>query len=277
MKVLSNKEFHHIIKWMPSGESFAIIKPKAFVTDVLPEFFKTAKYSSFTRKLHRWGFMRHYRGEESGAFYHKDFKKDRLDLVEKMTCHKAEPVKSPPAVSTAAAAARKAEAEATEQIIAKPAGLPTKPAVDDQLPLRPAVPAQPQPQQQRVPVSQPPEITARLQQQLQGLNKVPDLDAAERLHAAIELEVNRRLNERIEAAAMSRRAIESAMLRSQLNAPRGLPLFGGSLQTQLLRMQQQKQQMGLEAACLAFSGFPRMEVQGLDELPPTNIQGAKTA
>ena len=42
-------------------------------------------------------------------------------------------------------------------------------------------------------------------------------------------------------------------------------------------VQQQKQQMGLEAACLAFSGFPRMSDQGLDELPPTNIQGAKTA
>ena len=237
--------------------------------------------------------MRHYRGEESGAFYHKDFKKDRLDLVEKMTCHKTDSVKSAPAVSTAASAARKVEAEPCDENEAENKvlpSLPTKALTEEQLAPRPAAaaaaaavqsqqaPQHPsQQQQQLVPMSQPPEITARLQQQLQGLSKVPDLDAAERLHAAIELEVNRRLNERIEAAAMSRRAIESAMMRSQMNAPRGLPLFGGSLQTQLLQMQQQKQQMGLEAACLAFSGFPRMSDQGLDELPPTNIQGAKTA
>ena len=107
MKVLSNKEYRDIITWMPSGESFSIIKPKQFVSDVLPEFFKSAKYSSFTRKLHRWGFMRHYRGEEAGAFYHKDFKKDRLDLVEQMSCHKVD-MKAPVAMNAVATAARKA-------------------------------------------------------------------------------------------------------------------------------------------------------------------------
>jgi hypothetical protein len=30
----------------------------------------------------------HYRGEEAGAFPHKHFQKDRLELVEKMTCFK---------------------------------------------------------------------------------------------------------------------------------------------------------------------------------------------
>ena len=91
MKVLSDKNNAHIITWMPSGKSFSILKPKLFVAEILPDAFKTAKYSSFTRKLHRWGFMRHYRGEEAGAFYHKDFQRGRLELVEQMTCHKAEP------------------------------------------------------------------------------------------------------------------------------------------------------------------------------------------
>ncbi|EEC43424.1 predicted protein [Phaeodactylum tricornutum CCAP 1055/1] len=94
MKVLSTKEFSEIIGWLPSGKSFSIIKPKVFTVEILPTYFKSAKYSSFTRKLHRWGFMRHYRGPEAGAFYHKDFQKGRLDLVEQMTCHKIEPPKS---------------------------------------------------------------------------------------------------------------------------------------------------------------------------------------
>lgn len=86
MTVLSDPKFHHIIEWLPSGKSFVIYKPKLFATDILPSRFKSAKYSSFTRKLHRWGFVRHFRGGDSGAFFHPDFQKDRLDLAESMTC-----------------------------------------------------------------------------------------------------------------------------------------------------------------------------------------------
>ena len=86
MTVLSDPKFHHIIEWLPSGKSFVIYKPKVFATDILPSRFKSAKYSSFTRKLHRWGFVRHFRGGDSGAFFHPDFQKGRLDLAESMTC-----------------------------------------------------------------------------------------------------------------------------------------------------------------------------------------------
>jgi len=92
MKVLSQKEHSDTITWLPDGKSFTIVRPKAFVADILPSHFKQAKYSSFTRKLHRWGFQRHLRGEEAGAFFHKLFQRGRLDLVEKMTCHKDEPL-----------------------------------------------------------------------------------------------------------------------------------------------------------------------------------------
>ena len=86
MTVLSDPKFHHIIDWLPSGKSFVIYKPKVFATDILPSRFKSAKYSSFTRKLHRWGFVRQFRGGDSGAFFHPDFQKGRLDLAESMTC-----------------------------------------------------------------------------------------------------------------------------------------------------------------------------------------------
>lgn len=107
MKVLSNKKYSHIISWMPSGKSFMIHKPKLFAVQVLPFEFKQAKHSSFTRKLHRWGFMRHYRGDEAGAFFHKDFQAGRLDLAEKMSCYTANgkssdpvTVEKPPAISS---------------------------------------------------------------------------------------------------------------------------------------------------------------------------------
>ena len=88
MKVLSEKENEEVIAWTPSGKAFMILQPKLFVAKILPDEFKSAKYSSFTRKLHRWGFMRHYRGPDAGAFFHKHFQKGRLDLVEKMSCYK---------------------------------------------------------------------------------------------------------------------------------------------------------------------------------------------
>ena len=65
-----------------------ILQPKLFCAQILSEEFKSAKFSSFTRKLHRWGFIRHYRGQDAGAFYHKHFQKGRIDLVEKMSCYK---------------------------------------------------------------------------------------------------------------------------------------------------------------------------------------------
>jgi hypothetical protein len=44
------------IRWLPEGDAFVIANPAAFTRDVLPRFFKKAKFESFTRKLYRWGF-----------------------------------------------------------------------------------------------------------------------------------------------------------------------------------------------------------------------------
>ena len=85
MKVLSDPNNSHIISWMPRGLSFAVIDPGKFVEEILPKHFKSAKFSSFTRKLHRWGFIRV--DDISGEFYHELFRKNRFDLAEKMSCH----------------------------------------------------------------------------------------------------------------------------------------------------------------------------------------------
>uniref|UniRef100_A0A7S2MZV7 HSF-type DNA-binding domain-containing protein n=1 Tax=Helicotheca tamesis TaxID=374047 RepID=A0A7S2MZV7_9STRA len=85
MQVLSIEEYSDIIVWLPHGKSFAIVSPREFVSEILPNFFKRAKYSSFTRKLHRWGFQRRLRGEEAGSYYHKLFQRDDEELCLKMS------------------------------------------------------------------------------------------------------------------------------------------------------------------------------------------------
>jgi hypothetical protein len=44
------------VAWMPDGNAFVIRSKEKFVSDLLPQFFRQSKFSSFTRKLYRWGF-----------------------------------------------------------------------------------------------------------------------------------------------------------------------------------------------------------------------------
>jgi HSF-type DNA-binding len=116
MTLLNDPKYGHIIEWLPSGKSFVIYKPKAFATDILPSIFKTAKYSSFTRKLHRWGFVRHFRGGESGAFFHPDFQKGRLHAAEAMTCCPQQQPKEVPSKKERKTKLMKSKAEATTDL-----------------------------------------------------------------------------------------------------------------------------------------------------------------
>ena len=53
---------NYCISWQPDGLSFIIRHPEKFTNDVLAIFFKQTKFSSFTRKLYRWGFRQVNRG-----------------------------------------------------------------------------------------------------------------------------------------------------------------------------------------------------------------------
>mmetsp|Transcript_9804 Transcript_9804/g.15062 ORF Transcript_9804/g.15062 Transcript_9804/m.15062 type:complete len:396 (-) Transcript_9804:144-1331(-) len=89
MKILSCKEYSHIICWRPesNGRAFHIVDRDAFTSSILPRYFKQAKFSSFTRKLFRWGFERvgHLRGKKYATFSHEKFQKNRLDLLDEMS------------------------------------------------------------------------------------------------------------------------------------------------------------------------------------------------
>lgn len=105
MNILLCKDYEGIVVWLPDGKSFRIINPKEFTATILPLHLKEAKYSSFKRKMHRWGFE-HVRDVEvttsRGAkcfglettFSHKFFQKGRPHLLERMACAKSQPSKS---------------------------------------------------------------------------------------------------------------------------------------------------------------------------------------
>ena len=89
MQILSSGQHEHIISWTPDGLSFVVKKPSLLVSEVLPHYFKEVKYSSFTRKLHRWGFVKILRGKELSAYFHKIFLRGNFELCAQMNCSKS--------------------------------------------------------------------------------------------------------------------------------------------------------------------------------------------
>jgi hypothetical protein len=87
MEILDNEDYADVISWLPHGRGFVIFRKKAFESKILPKHFhKQSKYSSFTRKLNRWGFVRVTRGPESGAYYNEFFQRDGHRLCMQMSC-----------------------------------------------------------------------------------------------------------------------------------------------------------------------------------------------
>lgn len=86
MQVVSDESTNDVIAWLPHGKGFQIYKKKKFASDVLPTAFKKTKYTSFSRKLNRWGFTRVTRGPETGAYYHKYFQRGDTRLCMQMSC-----------------------------------------------------------------------------------------------------------------------------------------------------------------------------------------------
>ena len=85
LEILTDESHSEVISWLPHGNGFVIHKKKTFASDVLPNHFKASKFTSFTRKLNRWGFTRVPRGPETGAYFHKMFRRDKPDLCMQMT------------------------------------------------------------------------------------------------------------------------------------------------------------------------------------------------
>lgn len=100
MYALTEHEDEDAVSWLPDGKSFVIINADLFVTKVLNSVFKQAKYASFIRKLHRWGFVRLTSGTGTDCFHHPLFNRHQTNLVSQISCkqfhgRKAEEIQSP--------------------------------------------------------------------------------------------------------------------------------------------------------------------------------------
>ena len=88
MKILNDPANSEIVAWVPSGDAFMVHSKDQFVTEVMPAYFgKQSKFTSFTRKLNRWGFTRRDgQVQNKGAYSHPLFHRDDPTSHEKMSC-----------------------------------------------------------------------------------------------------------------------------------------------------------------------------------------------
>lgn len=86
MEMISDEKNSSAIVWYPNGQHFEVISKEIFLSDVLPRYMKATKWSSFTRKLSRWGFERIKKGRYTNSFFHKMFRKDDIILCRKINC-----------------------------------------------------------------------------------------------------------------------------------------------------------------------------------------------
>jgi hypothetical protein len=76
---MNNQE--NIVSWMSHGRAFRVHKPKEFVKEVMPLYFKQTKWPSFQRQLHLYEFIRITHGPDKGACYHEMFLRGYSSLL----------------------------------------------------------------------------------------------------------------------------------------------------------------------------------------------------
>lgn len=69
----------------PHGRCFLVHKPKEFVDEIMPTFFRQSKLTSFQRQLNLYGFSRITAGRDRGGYYHELFLRNKLFLCQSMT------------------------------------------------------------------------------------------------------------------------------------------------------------------------------------------------
>ena len=92
-QMLNDPDIQHITSWQRHGHAFDIHDKDAFVEKVLPLYFPysrskvaNAKYTTFTRKLNRYGFKLMNRGKLAGGYHHPLFHRDRPELAKGIAC-----------------------------------------------------------------------------------------------------------------------------------------------------------------------------------------------
>lgn len=90
MNMLDRETATHpdVVTWCPHGRAFVVKKPKVFTAEVMINYFRQSKLTSFQRQLNLYGFRRITQGLDTGAYYHELFLRGRPDLTSKMVRQK---------------------------------------------------------------------------------------------------------------------------------------------------------------------------------------------
>eukprot|EP00977_Amphora_coffeiformis_P002415 scaffold451_cov184-Amphora_coffeaeformis.AAC.1 len=73
-----------VIGFFSHGRAFKVHKPRRFVLEVMPRFFKQTKLTSFQRQLNLYGFKRISTGSDNGGYYHPLFLQGQSHLAEQI-------------------------------------------------------------------------------------------------------------------------------------------------------------------------------------------------
>jgi hypothetical protein len=65
--------FEDIVSWQPGGQSFKVLQPERFATEISQTYFNQTKYKSFQRQLNIYGFRRIHSGINKGGYAHHRF------------------------------------------------------------------------------------------------------------------------------------------------------------------------------------------------------------
>lgn len=85
-----DEECSEYISWMPHGRSWKVHDTVKLEEEVLPKYFRHAKYASFMRQVNGWGFHRISNGVDRDSYYHEMFLRGHPGLC----AHMKRPLKS---------------------------------------------------------------------------------------------------------------------------------------------------------------------------------------
>lgn len=88
MHMLLDEEYSKIVTFLPDDQSWGITNAKLFVEQVMPKVFGIRTFSSFVRKLNRWGFERimEKKTHDVDVFRHVHFKKGDWESCRNIKC-----------------------------------------------------------------------------------------------------------------------------------------------------------------------------------------------